>query len=160
MAVILGATYPDLYAAIGAHSGLAYRAAHDMPSAFGAMHGGVAPRPAASTAVPTIVFHGDSDRTVAARNAATIVEHVVAGHDRDSLDREVTTETAAGGRKYTRTTFTNTSKQVVAEHWTLHGAGHAWSGGSSAGSYTDAQGPDASKEMIRFFHAVPRAGSA
>ncbi|MGZ5165536.1 MAG: extracellular catalytic domain type 1 short-chain-length polyhydroxyalkanoate depolymerase, partial [Burkholderiales bacterium] len=86
MAVILGATYPELYAAIGAHSGLPYRAAHDMPSAFGAMHG-AGPLPGMPNLrvkpvtgglppvhqVPTIVFHGDSDHTVNAQNAATIV---------------------------------------------------------------------------------------
>lgn len=160
MAVILGATYPDLYAAIGAHSGLAYGAAHDMPSAFGAMHGGATPPPPRSSAVPTIVFHGDSDRTVAARNSITIVEHVIAGHGREALRREVTTGIAAGGRTYTRTNFANASNQVLAEHWTLHGAGHAWSGGSSTGSFTDARGPDASREMIRFFSSVPRAGTA
>lgn len=160
MAIILGATYPDLYAAIGVHSGLAYAAAHDMPSAFGAMHGAAAPPPARSSAFPTIVFHGDNDRTVAASNATTIVEHVVAGYGREALRREVTTGTAAGGRTYTRTNFANASNQVLAEQWTLHGAGHAWSGGSSSGSFTDARGPDASKEMIRFFYSVPRAGTA
>jgi poly(hydroxyalkanoate) depolymerase family esterase len=160
MAVILGATYPDLYTAIGAHSGLAYGAAHDMPSAFSAMHGGTAPSASTSNTVPTIVFHGDSDRTVVARNSTTIVEHVVAGRGREALRREVTTGTAAGGRTYTRTNFTNASNQVMAEQWMLHGAGHAWSGGSSSGSFTDARGPDASQEMIRFFYSVPRAGSA
>ena len=163
MAVVLGATYPDLYAAVGAHSGLAYGVAHDVPSAFGAMHGGVGASkatPAASIAVPTIVFHGDADRTVDARNASAIVEQATARHDPATLRSEDGTGTASGGRSYRRTVYLDASNVAVAEHWTLHGAGHAWAGGSAAGSYTDARGPDASREMIRFFYALPRAGTA
>jgi len=163
MAVILGATYPDLYAAVGAHSGLAYGAAHDMPSAFGAMHGGSGlPRgtPHAATGVPTIVFHGDGDHTVNARNATTIVEQATARHDNAALRADATTGTAADGRTFNRTVYADASNSVVAEQWTLHGTGHAWSGGSAAGSFTDARGPDASREMIRFFYSLPRAGTA
>ena len=163
MAVILGTTYPDLFAAVGAHSGLAYGAAHDLPSAFGAMHGGSdLPRamPDAGVAVPTIVFHGDGDHTVDAHNATTIVEQATARHDNANLREDATTGIAAGGRTYSRTAYTDMSDRVVAEQWTLHGAGHAWSGGSAAGSFTDARGPDASKEMIRFFYSLLRAGTA
>jgi poly(hydroxyalkanoate) depolymerase family esterase len=163
MAVILGATYPDLYAGVGAHSGLAYGAAHDMPSAFGAMHGGSGLSIAAShasIAVPTIVFHGDGDHIVDARNATTIVQQTIARHDRATLRVDATTATAAGGRTYSRTNYIDGSNRVVAEQWTMHGAGHAWSGGSAAGSFTDARGPDASREMIRFFFSLARAGTA
>jgi len=160
MAVILGAMYPDLYAAVGAHSGLAYGAAHDVPSAFGAMHGASKSTPSAAIAVPTIVFHGDADRTVAARNAAAIIEQATARHDPATLRPETGSGTASGGRNYRRTVVRDASNAVVVEQWTLHGAGHAWSGGSAAGSFTDARGPDASREMIRFFYAVPRAGTA
>ena len=163
MAVILGATYPDLFAAVGAHSGLAYGVAHDVPSAFGAMRGASgAPRraPRDTTAVPTIVFHGDGDATVDARNATTIVAQAIARHDGVDLRTERTSGVEAGGRTYSRTTHADASGRVIAEHWILHGAGHAWSGGSPAGSYTDARGPDASREMIRFFYALPRAGTA
>jgi poly(hydroxyalkanoate) depolymerase family esterase len=154
MAVILGATYPDLFAAVGAHSGLAYRAARDMPSAFGAMHGGASPVGAASmaTAVPTIVFHGNADHTVQARNAEAIIEQVVGSHaDRTGLRTDVQTGIAAGGARYERTIYLDAEDRIVAEQWLLHGAAHAWSGGSAAGSYTDARGPDASAEMVRFF---------
>ena len=106
------------------------------------------------------MFHGDGDHTVDARNAATIVEQATARHDRATLRADATTGTAAGGRTYSRTAYTDASNRVVAEHWTLHGAGHAWSGGSAAGSFTDARGPDASTEMIRFFYSLPRAGTA
>ena len=163
MAVILGTTYPDLFAAVGAHSGLAYGAAHDLPSAFGAMHGAKdLPRatPHAGIAVPTIVFHGDGDHTVDAQNATIIVEQATARHVGENLRTDATTGIAADGRAFSRICYIQTSDRIVAEQWTLHGAGHAWSGGSAAGSYTDARGPDASKEMIRFFYSLPRAGNA
>jgi poly(3-hydroxybutyrate) depolymerase len=116
--------------------------------------------PSAAIAVPTIVFHGDADRTVNGRNAAAIVEQASARHDPATLRSEDATGTASGGRGYRRTVYRDAANVAVAEHWTLHGAGHAWSGGSAAGSYTDARGPDASREMIRFFYALPRAGTA
>ena len=162
MAVILGTTYPDLYAAVGAHSGLGYGAARDLPSAFGAMRGagGSCRSTSHAATVPTIVFHGDGDHTVDARNASAIVEQAAARLDRASLKVDVRTGTAASGRTYRRTNYTDATDRIVVEHWTLHGAGHAWSGGSTAGSFTDPQGPDASKEMIRFFLSLPRAGTA
>jgi poly(3-hydroxybutyrate) depolymerase len=67
---------------------------------------------------------------------------------------------SSGGRTYSRTVFADAGDNVVAEHWILRGAGHAWSGGSSAGSFTDSAGPDASAEMIRFFNAQKQAGTA
>ena len=158
MAVVLGATYPDLFAAVGAHSGLPYRAAHDMPSAFGAMRGGASQsNTTTATALPTIVFHGDADRTVQASNGEAIIEQVVGSrHDRASLRTEVQAGIAAGGRGYRRTTHVDKADRVVAESWVLHGTAHAWSGGSAAGSHTDARGPDASAEMVRFFLSQPR----
>jgi poly(hydroxyalkanoate) depolymerase family esterase len=173
MAVILGTTYPDTYAAVGAHSGLPYGAAHDMASAFGAMKGtpGLSgmPNQTGSTAgrtqtargVPTIVFHGDSDHTVDARNGAAIVEQARRGYsDETSLKTSIRQGTAAGGRKYSHTVYADAANQPVVEQWLLHGAGHAWSGGSPNGSFTDNGGPDASAEMIRFFYSQQRAGSA
>ena len=172
MAIILGATYPDLYAAVGAHSGLPYRAAHDMPSAFGAMHGNgplsgmpnlrtkqVADHLPPAYHVPVIVFHGDSDPTVNAQNAAAIVERATVARADKPLRARVD-EGAAGGRTYRRTVYAEADGQPVVEQWVLHGAGHAWSGGSASGSFTDATGPDASAEMIRFFYSQLRAGTA
>jgi len=171
MAVILGTTYPDTYAAVGAHSGLPYGAAHDMVSAFGAMKGspglsGMSHRkkPIAGSitrGVPTIVFHGDRDLTVDARNGAEIVEQATHGYsDKTRLQASVRQGTAVGGRKYSHTVYVDAANQPVVEQWVLHGAGHAWSGGSPNGSYTDGGGPDASAEMIRFFYSQLRAGTA
>ncbi|HJV97037.1 MAG TPA: PHB depolymerase family esterase [Albitalea sp.] len=154
MAAILGDEYPDLFAAVGVHSGLPPGAATDIKSAFAAMKGGAAAR-SAGHAPPTIVFHGDQDATVHPVNG----EQVVAG---SAGAAEAHTERARSdnGRAYTRRVYRDSSGRVVAEHWSVHGAGHAWSGGNARGSYTDAQGPDATEEMLRFFfaHTLHTAG--
>ena len=167
MAVVLGATYPDVYAAVGAHSGLAYGAAHDMPSAMSAMQGGGVVANASrfeqleKAMIPTIVFHGDRDHTVNARNGAAIVEQATAAHsDQRNLTRTVREGSASNGGSFTHTVFADAANQPVVEAWTLHGMGHAWSGGSPNGSFTDSGGPDASAEMIRFFYSQLRAGTA
>jgi poly(hydroxyalkanoate) depolymerase family esterase len=157
-AAVMGATYPDLYAAVGVHSGLACGAASDIPSAFAAMQQGEFP-PSSSygdmsavrghgSSVPTIVFHGDSDTTVHPRNG----DHVIAQSKRTtSAQTRVHRGQIAGGHAYTRTTHIDAKGRAILEHWQIHGAGHAWSGGSPAGSYTDPRGPDAAREMLRFF---------
>jgi poly(hydroxyalkanoate) depolymerase family esterase len=154
-AAIMGSTYPDLYAAIGVHSGLACGAASDMPSAFAAMRqGGKLTATGNGPGIPTIVFHGDRDTTVSAVNGDQVIAQSKAGAN---LRVEVTSGSAEGGLAYTRTIHRDREDKPVLEQWVLHGAGHAWSGGSSAGSYTDPRGPDASREMVRFFlqtHAV------
>ena len=155
MAVILGATYPELFAAVGAHSGLPYGAAHDVASAFGAMKGKGAQTVRVAQPVPTIVFHGERDPTVNARNGAAIAEQAATGRAEALLER-VETGATPGGRTYSRKVHTDASGHALVEHWLLEGAGHAWSGGCPSGSFTDALGPDASAEMIRFFLAQPR----
>ena len=160
MAVVLGATYPELFAAVGAHSGLPYGAARDMPSAFGVMNGRAFEATPPPRPVPTIVFHGSADRTVQASNGEAIVRHAAQGWpDGATLRRELRSGVAAGGTRYDQTTYIDADNRVVAEQWVLHGAAHAWSGGSAAGSYTDPRGPDASAEMVRFFLSQPRASS-
>ncbi len=149
MAVILGQTHPDVFAGIGAHSGLPHGAAQDVASAFAAMHGGAATRAAASQpGVPTIVFHGDHDRTVVAGNADAIVGHALGADASAALTRETTS--SAGS---TRTVYRDAAGRAQVEQWLVHGAGHAWSGGSKKGSFTNPNGPDASAEMVRFFLA-------
>ena len=152
MAAILGDTYPDLYAAVGVHSGLAAGAASDLPSALAAMQGqGARPR-TSSRHVPTIVFHGDADSTVHPRNG----EQVAAASSAGTAGPDVQQQQPAGKRRSTRSVHRDAGGKVLAEHWLVHGAAHAWSGGSVCGSYTDAQGPDASAEMLRFFLEHPR----
>jgi poly(3-hydroxybutyrate) depolymerase len=154
MAAVMAATYPELYAAVGVHSGLAYRAAHDVSSAFTAMRTGGTQ--ATTSALPLIVFHGDRDRTVAPINAGKLIAARVAAGDITHRD-ELTSTSAGGKRSHSRTTHANRHGTIVLEAWIIHGGGHAWSGGSPAGSYTDPHGPDASAEMIRFF-MLHRAG--
>ncbi|MET0755477.1 MAG: PHB depolymerase family esterase [Pseudoxanthomonas sp.] len=158
MAVILGATYPELFAAVGAHSGLPYGAARDVPSAFAAMAGKQAPvtpsahrsSEARAGVTPLIVFHGDADRTVAPANGEALVSQAM-GAASALLPESQVTEKSQAGRSYTRSVYTTALGEPLVEYWQIHGAGHAWSGGASTGSYTDPQGPDASGEMMRFF---------
>jgi len=154
-AAILGAAYPDLYAAVGVHSGLARGAASDMPSAFVAMRHGARMQPhaggrpdAPSPVVPTIVFHADLDSTVHPRNSDQVIAQAATD---DGLRTEVLRERVPGGHAYTRTLHRDGDGRVLLEQWLIHGAGHAWAGGSAAGSFTDPLGPDASREMLRFF---------
>lgn len=176
MAAVMGAAYPDLYAAVGVHSGLPYASARDMPSAFAAMKAG---RPKASGlkpgaqklgvkapeslghAMPVIVFHGDRDTTVHPANGERVLSQCIAAHECASSaesDGRVRTEkgTAASGRTYSKTVIHDKDGKAIAERWVVHGAPHAWSGGSNSGSYTDPAGPDASREMLRFFYSHSR----
>lgn len=152
MALILGETYGDVFAAVGAHSGLPYGAAHDVPSAFGAMAGnGVqqASFPVRATAPRTIVFHGSADKTVHPSNAAHIAQAVQGRAD--GLTVEATTQHAQAAKTATCTRLVTQEGRALLETWRVDGLGHAWSGGQAHGSYTDPQGPDASAEMVRFF---------
>ena len=160
MAAVMAAVYPDLYAAVGVHSGLPYAAAGDVASAFAAMKQGPS-RPAHRPArpLPLIVFHGDRDTTVAPANAAGLIDHVLAAASPDRRPgtprTAVTTGQVPGGHAYTRTCYQDPAGAALAERWTIHHGGHAWSGGVPHGSYTDVHGPDASAEFIRFFDEHP-----
>lgn len=146
-AMIMADAYPDIYAAAGVHSGLACGAARDMTSAFTAMKSGGQGAARGSAGVPVIVFHGDQDSTVNARNAEAVIAQATGG---DAARTRTETGTA-NGRAYTKTTYLDARGASMAEAWIVAGAGHAWIGGSPAGTYTDPSGPDATQEMLRFF---------
>lgn len=163
MAAIMGETYPDLYCAVGVHSGLAYGSANDVMSAFAAM-GGKAPRPAAKRVKQsgiseknprTIIFHGTADKTVHPVNA----ERIVSGGQSAMTDAGDEREYSLKGDGYegTRSVIADSQGKPRLESWLIDGAGHAWSGGNPKGSYTVADGPDASAEMVRFFLELPKA---
>jgi poly(hydroxyalkanoate) depolymerase family esterase len=164
MAAIMSATYPELYAAAGIHSGLPYGAAADLPSALAAMRGAKSPAGATGKNRPkgprgrvrTIVFHGGNDKTVDPSNAEAILADLRAGLTDHAHESH---EGIAGGRAYKRTVVSDASGVPHVERWAVEGLGHAWSGGSPEGSFTDRQGPDASREMLRFFLATAPAGA-
>jgi poly(hydroxyalkanoate) depolymerase family esterase len=153
-AAIMAETYPDVYAAAGVHSGLACGAAKDMMSAFTVMQQGGPAKSSLSrkeASIPVIVFHGDRDTTVHPSNANCIIGPVESG------SKQTTTEAStSAGMRYTRTVYYGTGHRSVMENWSVHGGGHAWFGGSGAGSYTQPKGPEASREMVRFFLEHPR----
>ncbi|WP_253273081.1 PHB depolymerase family esterase [Halomonas sp. PR-M31] len=182
MATTLAMTYPDLYAAVGVHSGLPHGAAQDLPSALAAMQGGSQPlaglnRQAHSqgssqaragssktSGIPAIIFHGDRDTTVHPSNGDRIAAQCLAsvGVKKSSgaaADVAIKQDRVPDGHGYTCTVHQNAKGQAQLEQWSIHGAGHAWSGGTSRGSYTDPKGPNASQEMLRFFlsHSKPVA---
>jgi poly(hydroxyalkanoate) depolymerase family esterase len=164
-AAILAAAYPDLYAAIGVHSGLACGAASDAPSAFAAMRqshsatrrrsgSSFSGRAGYSRTVPAIVFHGDQDTIVHPGNGDQVIAQLQEGLN-SGLRTMVEHGQVPGGRAYSRTLHHDPRGRAIFEQWIIHGAGHAWSGGSPAGSYTDPHGPDATREMLRFFLEHP-----
>lgn len=148
MAAILGAEYPELFAAIGIHSGLAAGTGKDMISGLHAMKHPKAAA-AAGQGVPVIVFHGDADHVVHPGNGDAVL-HQFSGAQAGSLQRERLTGDA-GGRRFSRSCWRDAQGRRMAEHWLVHGVGHAWVGGKAAGSHTDASGPNASSEMLAFF---------
>ncbi len=148
MAAILGAEFPELYTAIGVHSGLAAGSGKDMISGLHAMK-----HPARGTAVkkgvPVIVFHGDADAVVHPGNGKAVLQQFIAAHGGQLSEQSERND--AAGRPYSRTRWHDAGGRCVAEHWLVHGAAHAWQGGKAAGSHTDPGGPCASTAMLAFF---------
>jgi poly(hydroxyalkanoate) depolymerase family esterase len=161
MAAIMAATYPDLYAAVGVHSGMPYGAAQNLLAAMAAMKDGAAPGARLpSTSIPLIVFHGDHDVVVNSRNGEQLVSQWLGGPAPSRSQDTSTAQASEGnGRAFTRTRYRDGAGNVVAENWLVHAAGHAWSGGAPAGSFTESPGPDASREMLRFFSEVSRGAA-
>jgi poly(hydroxyalkanoate) depolymerase family esterase len=177
MAVIMVATYPDIFAAMGSESGLEYQAATSETAATTAeSQGGPNPTTQGQAAynamgsvarvVPTIVFQGQSDYTVYPINGDQIVEqwmetdHLASHNTYNASFSSPTTTTngqvsGSGGHSYTVQTWNDSSGTEIQEYWKINGMGHAWSGGSSSGSYTDPNGPSATNAMYTFFMNHP-----
>ncbi len=177
MTSIMGATYPDLYAAIGVHSGLEYKAADNNVAALAAQKTGgpdpdrqgyrafLSARPEARV-LPTIVFHGEDDPVVDVVNAhqtlsqwAQTNDYAHDGSDNDSFTDEpvdVLREQTPEGYDYARSVYEDPEGDVIMEKWIIAGLGHDWSGGDTEGSYADPKGPNASEEMVRFFGQHPK----
>ena len=180
MSVILGATYPDVFAAIAVGSGLEYKAATSAGAAGTAMRsGGPNPQTQGEQAframgmfarvVPTVVFHGSGDTTVAPLNADQVISQYAQtldladdGRDNGSIDDRVDrseTLTVPGGRRYTRSAYDDAAGHAVLEKYVVDGMSHAWSG-NSGGAYTDARGPKQSALIWQFFRSWTRRGWA
>jgi poly(hydroxyalkanoate) depolymerase family esterase len=159
MAAIVADAYPEIFAAVGVHSGLPSGAASNVGEALAVMSNGQSQKSGhikpPQRLVPTIVFHGDQDRTVHPRNGEQVIASVLGSSF--AASPRVTQGVSPNGRRYTNATHHGDTGKVLAEHWLVHGAGHAWSGGHAKGSYTDDKGPDATVEMLRFFFEHPHA---
>lgn len=155
MAAILGAGYPDVFSAIGVHSGLPAGAARDVGSAFAAMSGhgsDIAPPVDAKGGLArAMVVHGHRDKTVVPANGVRLFESMTAAFPQATLHREPAIE-----RGLTRLRLVQPDGTTVAEHWEIAGLGHAWSGGSGAGTFTSPRKPNASEGFVRFF-LTPKA---
>lgn len=155
MAAVMAATYPDVFAAAGVHSGIAFQAAHDVGSAFAVMKSGPSGElRLPGKAIPLILFHGDQDQTVDRVNADRLRQQWRSAADGGAPQER--RDAMPGGRSFTQSVYRDASGGVALEQWVVHGAGHAWSGGAAAGTYTDPLGPAASAEMARFFRGHRR----
>ncbi|MCB0213103.1 MAG: esterase, partial [Anaerolineae bacterium] len=160
---------PDLYAATGIQSGVPYGVAHNIPTGLALIKmGGSTSADRLTSApgdkskvrvVPTIVFHGDEDSMVNPCNGDSIIGQwmQVRAEKEKRPKPKVTVHRGQvpGGHSYTRSVYQEDGEAPIMEQWLVHGAGHAWSGGNPNIAWTDGKGPDASREMLRFFFEHP-----
>jgi len=177
MASLAAVAYPELYASLALHSGLPWRAATDVPSALGAMAEGVPDADALGSAafeamgsgaraIPVLVIHGAKDAVASPLNGRQAARQWAVTNARalgtplpaaaDTARRETSGETA--GYRWTRTCYLSAADRCVVDELVVHELGHAWSGGSREGTYTDEHGPDAMSEIVRFFRETPMPG--
>jgi poly(hydroxyalkanoate) depolymerase family esterase len=161
MAMVLAATYPDLFAAVGVHSGLAYRSAGNVATAFGAMSRGGGGPAELGAAIPSIVIHGTADQTVAPLNADQVLTQAMTANRRGAPQPPTTSRGQVdGGRAYTRARWTDSRGTLTHELLKVEGLGHAWSGGAPGHPHSDPSGPNASEAIWRFFaQATPVSAS-
>lgn len=165
-AAIIGTAYPDLFVAVGVHSGVATGSIRSMTGALSAMRGGTRPEGARPEKArpqtgkgrtrrprPMIIFHGDQDRVVHPSNAGAFLHNMEKSYPGPLVSESFSgkADKSGKGRDFTRKIHRTKNGETLLEEWTVHGSGHGWSGGRLAGSYTDPEGPDASREMLRFF---------
>jgi poly(hydroxyalkanoate) depolymerase family esterase len=172
MASIMGATYPDYFAAIGVGSGCEYAATAacaGFRSADPTMAGQQAYREMGPRArpIPFIAMQGDADTTVPPANADQLVQQWLVTDDLaddgaangsvPSTPAKTAFGSSAGGRSYTVRTYLDAHRAELAQYWVVRGMKHAWSGGNAAQPYSDPSGPDATAAMYAFFqnHADP-----
>ncbi len=192
MAVVLAATYPELFAAVGVHSAVPYRSATGPRNALAAMRGTtpvtlVPPGSAMPMPMPPmVIFQGTADGTIRAGNAQRIADQWLSfrrapqppgvpraagsasapgpvlpqvGAPRTATVPAARPSSARSRRGHQVTRWYAGGRKVL-ELWLVHGLGHAWSGGSADGSYSDPRGPRASTEMWKFFAAHRSATAA
>jgi poly(hydroxyalkanoate) depolymerase family esterase len=168
MAAVMATTYPDVFAAVAIHSGLAYGCARSLPAATSAMTRGASDPDALGRAafatmaaharpVPALVVHGSADAIVCPVNGEhaarqwLVTNALAAGADAGRPAATALETAAPGGRAATRRTWTDAGGRILVEHLEVDGLGHAWSGGAPGGSYTDARGPSAAEAIWAFF---------
>ena len=162
MAATMAATHPDLFAALAVHSGLAHGAADGMGGAFKAMAGGAngaaigrLPYP-----IPTMVVHGDADRTVARVCGEQVLAQWMAANGVTGPPDSTVRGRVPGGHAFTRSRWTDRRGAPVHERLIVEGMGHAWSGGTAGASHTDPRGPDATAAILAFFAEATAAAPA
>jgi poly(hydroxyalkanoate) depolymerase family esterase len=162
MAVNTAAAFPDLYAAVAAHSGVPYRAAAGVAQALAVMHGGSSDPAILAYALqdalggrvlPLLAIHGAADAVLVPLNSRQLAGQWagVLG-----LTASASEHGEEGGRGVERTRWRGADGTTRVELLLVEGLGHAWSGGSPEGSYTDPRGPNASRRVLDFLLAQHR----
>lgn len=169
MASLMTVAYPERFASIALHSGMAWRPATDVMSALGVMARGAADADTLGAAalaamgdrarvVPTMVVHGSKDAILNPLNGTQTTRQWVLTNTRAPRGGPLTASATTGetkGYHWTRTCHRAAAGPCVVEEWIVTELGHAWSGGSAAGTFTDERGPDITAEMLRFFGEHP-----
>lgn len=150
MAAILAARYPGVFSGVGLHSGVPLGAATNVVGALLAMRGMSRWAKNQGWSAPTLIFHGDKDNVVSVKNADRLRQQACYALELSSREDSL----QEGGRRVRRGQYADAQGKVQVESWTVEGLGHAWSGGSPEGSWTDPEGPDASAHLVRFFGLV------
>ena len=189
MAVVMGTTYPELFAGLAVIAGMEYKAGLTVQEGLAAMkQGGPDPNqqgilafqaiqksPAGSVMrLPLIVFQGTKDPYLNPVNADQLIaqwaqthDYLDDGKDNDSVNVQSASEKTGvvpNGYRFTKYSYNDSKGHLLLEKWIVEGLGHAWPGSSAANPFADAKGPNASEEILRFFSETtsgskPKAGN-